>query len=60
MPLVKTSVLLPAVPDLPSMPFATHSVSRLIGADKIKATGALASLQARAPSKLKNKQQYLQ
>lgn len=51
MPLIKTSIILPTIADLPSMPAATPSISRLIRADKIKAIGALASLQARAPSK---------
>lgn len=55
MALIKTSILLPAVPDLASVPAETPSISRLIRADKIKAIGALASLQAGAPSTFKNK-----
>lgn len=51
MPLIKTSILLPTVPDLLSTPAASPSISRLIRADKIEAVRALASLQARAPRK---------
>lgn len=55
MPLIKTSILLPAIPDLPSVPAAAPSISRLIRAHEIEAVGALASLRARAPSQFKNK-----
>lgn len=55
MALTKTSILLPAIPDLASVPAETPSISRLIRTDKIKAFDALASLQAGAPSKFKNK-----
>lgn len=51
MPLIKTSILLPMIPDLLSAPAASPGISRLIRADKIEAVSALASLQARAPRK---------
>lgn len=51
MPLIKTSILLPMIPDLLSAPAASPGISRLIRADKIEAVSALSSLQARAPRK---------
>lgn len=54
MPLIKTSILLPAIPDL-SLPAATPRISRFIRADEMEAVGVLASLHAEAPIKLINK-----
>lgn len=53
MPLIKTSILLPAIPD-PCLPAAIPSISRLIRADEME-VGVLASLHAEAPIKLINK-----
>lgn len=55
MPLIKTSVLLPAISNL-CLPSATPSISRLIRADEVEAVSVLASLHAEAPIKLKNKE----
>lgn len=54
MPLIKTSVPLPAIPDL-CLPVATPSISRLIRTDEMEAVVALASLHPEAPVKLKRK-----
>lgn len=54
MPLIKISILLPAIPDL-CLPAAGPTISRLIRADETEAAGVLASLLAETPIQLKNK-----